>query len=335
MQESGTSIEWYITTETGEAPTWTSVTPNTWVKLTDAAQIRWKVVLKTTDRTHTPRINPDIVIRTNTKPTPPTPDIPPMSGADKCYYNTSPVLRWVFNDPDGDLQAGYQVTVSGGSMAEDTGIVESSATEYTIDGDTTGKLFNSGVDTFNVTIRVWDEAGMVMGANIADSAIISTQFCVIAFENPSVSLTVPATGSLSSGDIPKEATVADLLTTKAGGLVTFNVRSIGVSTAVFNFPYLSQQSTVLNTTSTGSTNKIWTTEFYTDANTEKCPDGTVVYGNISGNGIPDLMYLNESASGEVPDNWWQWDGYRKWADGVVTVGESVFDNWMVVLQGRE
>jgi hypothetical protein len=334
-QEPGTSIQWYITVEAGDTPTWTPITPNTWVQVS-AEQIRWKAVLNTMDPNYTPRINPDIVILVNSKPKPPTTDIPPMTGEDKCYYNTSPVIRWVFNDSPEDSQGGFQVIISGGSMTEDSGIIESSATEYTVDANATGKLFNSGVDTFTVTIRVWDELGIAMGAKESDSAVTTAQFCVTAFENPRVSLRMPAEGSLAVGDIPKNSTSDELLKTRAGGLITFEVRSIGIDTAQFNFPYAEQQSTIANTWNTAGTNKVWGVEFYTDANTDKCPDGTIVYGSVSGNGIPDLMYLNETIPGEMPpSSWWQWDGYRKWADGVVSVGGSIFEDWSVVIQGRE
>ena len=110
----------------------------------------------------------------------------------------------------------------------------------------------------------------------------------------------------------------------------------------FEFPYLARQSTIVGDPTEieadrAGDNKRWEIKFFTDANTDICPDGTIVHGYFDGNGRPDLMILDQKTPAEKPTEgtWWQWEGYRKWADGVVQIGESVFNNWSVILQGSE
>lgn len=334
-QEDGTSIEWYITTQPDGNPTWQPITIGQWIPSSNATQIRWKAVLKTNNPKNTPRINPDIVIKANTKPLPPTPDLPPMAGDDKCYYTTSPEIRWIFNDSPDDFQGGYQIDIKGGSLNVSSGPISAATNAYTFDDPSTGKIFDSGVSVFEVTIKTWDEVGAIMGFKEEDVASVKKQFCIIAFERPTITLKLPAKGSATSGEIPKNAGIDNLLTTLAGGLITMEVKSVGVSSADFSFPYKNEEATIEETTSEGSTNKTWTTEFYTDANTDKCPAGTIVHGFINGNNISNLMILDESDPGEMPEKWWQWRGYRKWSDGVVQTGESAYKYWNVVLQGRD
>lgn len=343
----GTSVKWYITASEDEKgdPRWIEVKQlNKWVMLGENSgkKVRWKAELQTTDRGKTPIIYPDIVLQTNTKPDPPSIEVPPLSGPDRCYLNSTPVIRWKFNDPDNapptkDKQGAYEVIVWGGSMPEaSSGIIAGEIGEYEFDKEATGKLYESGVSIFNVKVRVWDEVGKEAGCPLEDVAESISQFCVIAFDRPYIDIITPP----NSGHVFKNSSVTQILGTKAGGLVTLRVYSIGVGTASFKFPYLSQQSTLVGEPkiieSKGS-NNCWEISFYTDANTDICPDGTIVNGSFTGSGIPNLMFLNQSNLPEKPTDgiWWQWEGYRKWADGLVRVGESAFQNWSVVLQGSK
>lgn len=110
----------------------------------------------------------------------------------------------------------------------------------------------------------------------------------------------------------------------------------------FEFPYLARQSTIVGDPTEieadrAGDNKRWEIKFFTDANTDLCPDGTIVYGHFKGNNKPELLILDQRPPTEKPSDglWWQWEGYRKWADGVVQIGESVFNNWSVILQGSK
>lgn len=324
-----TSVEWFISTD---EENWTEVNLGEWVSVGAADKIRWKAALDTTDRTETPIIHPDIILQTNSKPEPPELNLPPMSGADRCYYSVSPKLKWQFKDPDpGDKQGGMQVKIYAGStLIEDSGFILGETSEYIVDNNQSpDKLFNSGTNLFTAEVITYDEAGVA-----SDPA--SEQFCVIAFGSSRLEIITPP----GEDYLYKNSTLTELLTTRAGGLVTLFISSVGVNTTEFEFPYLSQQSIVVGDPeiefSRGG-NHQWKVSFYSDANPDICPDGTIIYGSFTGNGISNLMFLNDGPVSEEPadGNWWQWEGYRKWADGVVRVGESVFNRWSVILQGSE
>lgn len=323
----GTNIEWYVTARDNEESWRQVVELGKWVEVELGSKIRWKAVLKTNDREKTPIIYPTIVLQTNSKPNPPTIDVPALWQG--CYLDSTPVIRWLFNDPDiGDYQGGFQVIVyANGDIIEDSGYTPGETNEYIVDANHDGKLYESGVNTFTVEVIVKDEAGVASDPS-------SQQFCVIAFDRPYTEIITPP----SSGLIPKGCTKNLLPGTKAGGLVTVKTYSIGVSSVAFAFPYLTEQSNIAGTPKkieTKGNNHRWEVSFYTNANTDICPEGTIVNGYFTGNGIPSLMYLDDTPTPtDKPAKWWQWEGYRKWAEGVVKIGESVFENWSVVLQGR-
>lgn len=334
-QEEGTSITWYVSAQPDE---WVEVKElGKWIDLGEkkGTQIKWKAVLKTENRQKTPIVNPDIVIVTNSKPNPPILELPPITGNDMCYLTSSPEIRWKFSDPDpGDTQGGMQVIIkANGTVVEDSGYIPGEAPSYIVDKEATGKLYNTGINTFTTEVITYDSAGVP-----SDPAI--GQFCVIAFDRPYTEIITPA----SSSFILKNANTTQLSSTKAGGLVTVKTYSIGVDTAEFSFPYHALQSTIESTIvgepaviETQGANKRWEIKFFTDANTDLCPDGTIVYGHFKGNNKPELLILDQRTPTEKPSDglWWQWEGYRKWADGVVQIGESVFNNWSVILQGSK
>lgn len=330
-QEEDTSITWYVSAQPDE---WVEVKElGKWIDLGEkkGTQIKWKAVLKTENRQKTPIVNPDIVIVTNSKPNPPDLELPPISGSDMCYLTSSPEIRWKFDDPDpGDMQSGMQVVIkANGAVIEDSGYIPGEAPSYIVDKEATGKLYNTGTNIFTAEVITYDSVGVP-----SDPAV--GQFCVIAFDRPYAEIITPA----SSSFIPRNANVSQLPSTKAGGLVTIKVFSIGVDTAEFKFPYLAWESTIVGEPAvieTQGANKRWEIKFFTDANTDLCPDGTIVYGHFKGNNKPELLILDQRTPTEKPSDglWWQWEGYRKWADGVVQIGESVFNNWSVILQGSK
>ena len=239
-----------------------------------------------------------------------------------CYLTSSPEIRWKFSDPDpGDTQGGMQVIIkANGTVVEDSGYIPGEAPSYIVDKEATGKLYNTGINTFTTEVITYDSTGVP-----SDPAV--GQFCVIAFDRPYAEIITPA----SSSFIPRNANVSQLPSTKAGGLVTIKVFSIGVDTAEFKFPYLAQDSNIVGKPAvieTQGANKRWEIKFFTDANTDLCPNGTIVYGHFKGNNKPELLILDQRTPTEKPSDglWWQWEGYCKWADGVVQIGESVFSS---------
>ena len=342
-QEPDTIIKWFVSSQEDE---WIEAELGQWTALSEPGnKLRWKAELSTTNRDKTPIINPIIVMQTNSKPNPPNIIVPPISGSDRCYLNTSPEIRWTFEDPDNnppestDQQSGYQVIIlANGNEIENSGYIPGELTSYVVDKGSTSKLFNTGVNAFTAQVVVWDEAGV-------ESDPAEKDFCVIAFEQPYTEITTP----VSSGFISKWANINQLPITKAGGLVTVFVNSLGVSNApVFEFPYLDKQSSVLSAEEdkdgTKGLNKRWKISFYTDANTEVCPDGTIVNGYFDGSGIPSLMFLDQTYNQDnLPENnpmlndekWWKWEGYRWWAEGVVKINDTAFKNWSVILQGSK
>ena len=339
-QDPDTKIKWFVSSQEDE---WIETELGQWIALSEPGnKLRWKAELSTTNRDKTPIIKPTIFMQTDTKPDPPTILVPPVAGNNRCYLNSSPEIRWKFNDPDiGDKQGGYQVVIlANGNEIEDSGYIPGELLSYVVDKGSEGKLFNTGVNIFTARVKVWDEAGV-------ESDPAEKNFCVIAFEHPYAEIVTPEPSPEPLSLISKWTN--ELPVTKAGGLVTVFVNSLGVSNApVFEFPYLDKQSSVLSAEEdkdgTEDLNKRWKVSFYTDANTEVCPDGTIVNGYFDGSGIPSLMFLDQTYTQDnLPENnpmlndekWWQWEGYRWWAEGVVKIDDTAFKNWSVILQGSK
>lgn len=345
VQEADTNIKWYVNATSGEAG-WRETNLNEWALVPEGQRIRWKAELSTENKENTPRINPVIQLEVNQRPEPPELLMP--SG---CYLNSDPVIRWKYSDPDGDPQAAFRVLIkdTGGNTIEDSGKVITLGApiyEYIVDQSNQGKLFNSGYSNFSAEVWVWDtladgEGNPIEGV-MSDSA--TGNFCVTAFDRPIAKeiITPPSNDSWIIKRMGSDA----LPPTKAGGLVVLNVHAIGINTADMTFPYPNGESIVVGSPqiigSTG-TNNIFEVSFYTDANTDIVPTGTIVEGFFKGNGdLLDLLILrpgviplySEAPGPEIP-NWHHWEGYRWWSEGVVQINESAFNNWSVVLQGRE
>ena len=344
-----TSIKWYVTATNDEedGSNWQECTLDTWQPVEEGQNVRWKAVLATTDRNKTPKIKPVIKIEVNSRPDPPVPDIPSPDSPDPdkqaCYTSSTPVLRWEFKDPDSeDSQSAFQVIIStdasGTNVIEDSGKVLSATSEYVIDPNGTGRLWNTGTDHFYVKMKVWDQADV-------DSLFsVPTRICVTAFDHPVAKQIIMP--SSSNNPITKRMPDSLLPITKAGGLVTLEVDSMGVNSFIASFPYgagknavIAEEPVLVDGVGT-ATNKRWKVSFYTDANTTICPDGTIVGGLFAGNGR-QMMILEgkENSYGTPPapgtSKWWEWPGYRWWAEGAVKINESAFQTWSVVLQGRK
>jgi len=123
---------------------------------------------------------------------------------------------------------------------------------------------------------------------------------------------------------------------KAGASVTVLIDSIGpLSTISWTFPYTGLQGSLVSSTNTparlpdgvlnnplyalGSATNRWSVEFWTSPNLAVCPSGTVVQMRVSGSGVAGATQLNAPP----------------YAEGVVVTQGSVYEDWFVVLQGRD
>ena len=213
-QEDDTDIKWYLTASDNEDH-WIETTLGNWTPVEPGTNIRWKAILSTKNRDNTPTINPDIVLQTNSKPNPPELYLPDSG---ECYLNSTPVIRWKFSDPDGDDQGAYQVRVyrQTGELVTDTGRISTLGvprTEYIIDPDGTGLLWDTGTNQFSVEVSVWDTLSDEIGVESEPSS--RENFCVIAFDCPLATeiITPPS----SNKPISKNMTGEQLPETKAGG----------------------------------------------------------------------------------------------------------------------
>lgn len=346
-QESETAIKWFVSSQEGDDK-WIETELNKWVALPEPGKdLRWKAELTTTNRDHTPRINPVIVLQTNSKPN--KPEIYEPTG---CYLDSSPLIQWKYDDPDGDPQGGFQllITKKTGETVLDTGKISTVSAEkfrYEIDPEGTGLLWETGTNEFSAKVKVWDTLSNSKGDEVegVESEWSETiDFCVIAFDRPKIHF-IETPLSLDR-DIYKGMEADKLSVTKAGGLVEIYVYSIGVSSAYMEFPYLDSFAAIADPPATtpawdGPVNKCWRVSFYTNANPDMVPTGTIVAGIFAGNGINRLLLLNadqpDYSTEPTPEtaNWWQWEGYRWWAEGIVRIEGTAFSNWSVILHGSK
>lgn len=305
-----------------------------WAKLPAGRAVKWRADLATSDPNVTPKILASggvaVVWDTDAKPFPPVID---TQGT--CYTTTTPTLSWTFSDPDpGDSQSAYRLQIARASdlqLALDTGQVEGSSTEYTVPTsgapDVPGPLWASGDYRFKVRVKVWDQAGVE--SDWSDWA----DFCVVAFERPRVAGIASPPPDQAAPDpvnpsthilITPGMTAAQLPRVKAGAKVTLLIDSVGPLDAVTAvFPYgAGQQATIGSgpvAAVVNGTNKTWQVEFWTDPSLEVTPEGTVVTMRLSGTGAAG------SAALDAPP----------YADGVVVTEGTVYNDWFVVLQGRD
>ncbi|MCL6639668.1 MAG: hypothetical protein K6T80_08340, partial [Firmicutes bacterium] len=317
---------------------------NLWAQVTAGRAVKWKAELSTSDPMVTPKIatipRGEVAVRLDTNA---APNIPVLPSFGSCFTTTTPTLTWTFSDPDaGDGQSAYQVQVvraSNMALILDSGKVISSSSQYVVPTsqapDIPGPLWSAGVYQFKYRVKVWDQAG-------AESPWSSyADFCVVAFERPRIAQIVsPPAGQVTPDPanpathivITPGMTAGQLPKVKAGAKAVLLVDSVGPLTS-FNaaFPYLVQTASV-NTPAKlpdGVTNNPmypagnpvnrWAVEFWTDPSLAVCPTGTVVQMRLNGSGGAG------AASLDAPP----------YSDGVVVTQGSIYEDWFVVLQGRD
>ncbi|QGP93396.1 hypothetical protein MGLY_28040 [Neomoorella glycerini] len=312
----------------------TSADTRLWAKLPAGRAVAWRADLATSDLNVTPKIvafnGVAVVWDTDAKPYPQV-----INTQGTCYTTTTPTLTWTFSDPDpGDSQSAYRVQIVRASdlqLVLDTGQVAGSSTQYTVPTsgapDVPGPLWASGDYRFKVRVKVWDQAG------VESDWSAWADFCVVAFERPRVAgIASPPPGQAAPDPanpatyilITPGMTAVQLPKVKAGAKVTLLIDSVGpldAMTAVF--PYGAGKQAMIGSgpvaATVDGTNKTWQVEFWTGPSLEVTPEGTVVKMQLSGTGTAG------SAALDAPP----------YADGVVVTEGTVYNDWFVVLQGRD
>ncbi|ABO49373.1 conserved hypothetical protein [Desulforamulus reducens MI-1] len=312
-------------------------TKELWAEVTPGRTVKWKAELTTSNMTITPKIKPFVVggVAVNwaagTPPNVPIIDLPAV-----CYTTSTPTISWTYSDPDGDPIFAHQLQIkrkSDGVLIYDSGKVVSDRPEHKIntsyDPSVPGPLWNSGDYEFTVQLKVWDSTDM--------ESLWSPpgEFCVLAFERPRIAEIVSAPTGQDSPKVLDTVThkvitpgmLEDQLPkAKAGSRVKLLVDSIGpINTlSTVKFPYLSLEATVktpiISKYPLGSKINTWEIDFWTDANLEKCPSGTLVTMQITGDaGAKGVATLNSPP----------------YAAGVIVTQGSIYEDWFPVLQGRD
>lgn len=317
---------------------------NLWAQVTAGRAVKWKAELATTDPAVTLKIATTprgvVAVRLDTNA---APNMPVMPVYGSCFATTTPTLTWTFSDPDaGDNQSAYQVQVvraSDMALILDSGKVISSSSQFVVPTsqvpDIPGPLWGAGTYQFKYRVKVWDQAGAESPwSNYAD-------FCVVAFERPQIAQIVSPPPGQTAPDPANPAThivitpgmtAGQLPKVKAGAKVVLLVDSIGPLTSFsVAFPYLSRTAT-LNTPAklpdgvtnnpmypSGNPVNRWSVEFWADPSLEVCPTGTVVQMQLSGSSGAGAASLNAPLH----------------SDGVVVIQGSIYEDWFVVLQGRD
>lgn len=304
--------------------------------------IQWKVLLQTNDIYVTPVIAPSvsggIAVKWESGNPPEQPEVTvPIVGDGSCFTTPTPTIEWNYQDPDGDPQGAYRIHVKrkiDGTLIYDSGKVLSSNHLHQIPtsntGDTPGVLWDSGTYEFTVEIKVWDSTGL------ESEWCPPAEFCVVAFDRPRIAEIVSPPAGQESPDpavpsthivIEKGMSVENLPKTKAGARVKLLVDSIGPVTLPLTkaeFPYLAQTATVklpvINYYPDGNEVNRWEIDFWTNANLEVCPTGTVVEMQLSGDADADGVAILNAPS---------------YAEGVVQTQGSIYEDWFTVVQGRD
>ena len=327
---AGTGLTWKISTDNGGS--YIDVNLDEWTAVPETNSFKIMCLLSTSNTLITPYIY-SVLLEVNSAPDPPT-----LPDYGDCFGVTTPELTWTFSDDDhpvpGDKQSAYQVQVAKASdlsVVLDTGKVLSDLNSYTVPTsiapDSPGPLWASGTNEFVYRVKVWDMPD-------AESPwSLWGDFCVLAFERPRVSeiVSAPAGEPKPASDDPashivilEAATAESLPKAKAGTKIGILLDSVGsIDTAGARFPYLATSATLAgppNVVQTNGINDRWLVEFWADPNKDVCPDGTVV----------TMEYEGDTAAGEHIELF-----LPPYADGVVQISGTVFEDWMVILRGRD
>lgn len=329
---------------------------------------RLLAILKTKDRDYTPRIHDFIKVEYRIKLDKPELLLP----AGGVYYTSNPEIWWDLRPADEDLkQNAFQVVLYNDVSGEEilnTGKILASQTSYVIrNTDNQSSLWGEGVNEFNIKVKVWDDVG--------NESPFSTHgsFKVIAFDKPVITKIVSP--KMKGREwINRFTENTELPVAKAGSAITFQIHGIGVNElekVEIRYPgersldknnnwetvvgledwstrkevgYITGQEFAVVEGYEEATNKIWEASLFTDADIEVCPSGTVIAGRFYARGIlepepllvmDDIYDYKERENPLDGDSWVLWKGYRWWSEGIAITSDSVLNDWIVVLKGRD
>lgn len=324
---ANTSISWYVSSDGGN--TFTNVTPGTGTSVAAGNKFVVKAIMDTAEPTVTPKILPVVKLDVNSPPLPP--DLP-IYGS--CFTTSTPLLTWTFTDPDpGDIQSAFHIQIareSDLSIVIDSGQVMTDKSEYKVPTSTSpgfaGPLWNSGEYMFKYRVKIWDQNG-------AESPWSNWgSFCVVALERPRIAQIVSAPAGQIKPDpanpnthlMINQGMIKDQLPkVKAGSKVTLLIDAIGPFTSLnATFPYGAGLNASVMTSSlnaNGSKTNRYIIDFWTDPSLTKCPSGTLVIMSLLASSTEG------NASLDAPP----------YAEGVVVTQGSIYEDWLVVLQGRD
>lgn len=315
-----------------------------WVDVPPGTAVGWRAVLEQSDG-ETPRVRTTpaggVAIRWQANARPLQPSLLPGPGAGLalCATTATPAFAWQFRDPDpGDVQAAYQIQVfrldddpAVDPPIYDSGRMPGGQEEHTLpvaaDPAVPGPLWASGTYQYKWRVRVWDARD---GAS--DWSALQP-FCVTALERLRVvEIVAPPDGQVEPDpDDPATHIVvlpdtdpALLPRVRAGARVRVVVDGIGPAEfleAAFLYTDSEgqEQLATLGDASPqwefppGSQVNRWSIDFWTDADVETVPPGTLVLTDLTATGAKGDARL-------APD-----------PVGVVVTEGSIHDEFYVVL----
>jgi hypothetical protein len=309
-----------------------------WAKVPEGDQIGWRAVLETSDPMETPRIKAEIfggvAVKWDVNTAPEPPVIVKPSPESKCYNTTAPLFEWTFIDADpGHIQSQYQLLVhnkTSGELVYDSGEVHSSEWRHQVAHETRperdGRFWRQNEYRYTVAVSVWDNVG------VQGDYCDPVDFCIKAFERPRITFiaSVPKDEPEPDPDDPVTHLMIlpgmgeeELPLVKAGAKVRMLVDSVGpLDEITASFPYLARVASTSGAPSDLQSDNFrgrFIVEFWTAASLSDCPSGTVVH--------MDWLGTSDTINAELTT--------PQWADGAVVTQGSIYEDWSVVLQGRD
>ena len=350
-----------------------------WTKTNSGKNIGWRAVLETDDRKETPVISAPIVWQAGNCPEKPiieeitscyvtsTPEFTWTffgDGVDDWQLGYETIIVKHGDDPEVleniILSTSYSIEPDEDIIG--TGGKGSFRVPTSTEPDTAGPLWGSDEFEFDIYIRVFNSMG------IPSEWSSPTPFCVIAFERPRIQKLVlpgkdwakqmkeqagekgwepPGPDEPQTHWLIKEGTTKDdLPRTAAGGKVSVLVDSIGpIEKLVPNLKlaHLDSQETGVHLGEEmlikETNNKRWLFEFWTEANSKKCPSGTLVeavlQGEINKNTQVNLSDKLSKTTNTKLEMQLPTENNKPYADGIVVTEGSAYEYWFVVLEGRK
>ena len=376
VASTSTWVEWYVTThpdlikddiqkaDLNDLTKWTRVTAGDWYILNEPSKkVRWMAVLRTKDGKITPRIHEFIEIEFRVNLKPPELNLP----ANGVFYTSNPEIWWTFDDSGIDsTQSAFQLVLfkNGSEEIFNTGKVISGQNSYVIrNTNNHASLWGEGTDTFQVQVKVWDNYG-------SESPFTSKKtFRILAFDRPVITeiISPPMRGREW---INRHTESMQLPISKAGTAITMRIHGIGVndlSKADIYYPgsrTLDKDNNWVIKTSLvpeelrdrveyiedfklveeNGINKAWEATFYTAADGDITPNGTVIAGKFYASNfssseplliMDDIYDYKDRKKPSDGDEWTTWIGYRWWSEGISIVNDNVLSDWIVVLKAKD